>query len=124
MAGPDNLWQKTMLQLPLQVRSWQLGDRIRPRGLNGTKKIQDLFTDLKIPASERPHIPLLTEEHSGRILAVGEWRAEETALLACRLPCNEAALDTAFLQAFTNAQGKVGVDAEARELLAVLFLYQ
>ncbi len=122
--GQIVLWQRTRVQLALTVRSWQPGDRIRPRGLNGTKKIQDLFTDLKIPASERSHIPLLTEENKGRILAVGEWRAEETALLACRLSCEDAALDAAFLQAFANAQGKVGADAEARELLAVLFLYQ
>ncbi len=85
-----------MVQLPLTVRSWKPGDRMRPRGLNGTKKIQDIFTDLKIPAGERHSIPLLAEQASGRILAVGKWRTEETALFACRLSATQDRIDTIF----------------------------
>lgn len=46
---------------PLTVRSWGAGDRFRPLGLQGGKKLQDFFTDLKIPKAERPRIPLLCD---------------------------------------------------------------
>lgn len=45
---------------PLVVRGWQAGDRFHPKGMRGrTKKLQDLFTDLKIGREERGDIPLL-----------------------------------------------------------------
>jgi tRNA(Ile)-lysidine synthase len=48
------------LSLPLMLRSWQAGDRIHPRGMGGkSKKLQDLFTDLKLTRDERTRIPLL-----------------------------------------------------------------
>jgi tRNA(Ile)-lysidine synthase len=48
------------LSMPLVLRSWHAGDRIRPRGMGGkSKKLQDLFTDLKLRREERMKIPLL-----------------------------------------------------------------
>jgi tRNA(Ile)-lysidine synthase len=45
---------------PLIVRSWSPGDRFQPCGMHGhSKKVQDFFTDLKIPRSVRPRIPLV-----------------------------------------------------------------
>jgi tRNA(Ile)-lysidine synthase len=57
------------------VRPWDDGDRMRPAGLGGTKKLQDLFTDRKVPRERRRTIPVL--EASGEIawvpgVAVGE----------------------------------------------------
>jgi tRNA(Ile)-lysidine synthase len=57
------------------VRSWRAGDRMRPVGLGGTKTLQDLFTDRKVPRAERPLVPVL--EVAGEIawvpgVAVGE----------------------------------------------------
>ena len=40
---------------PLTVRGWRDGDRMRPVGLGGTKTLQDLFTDRKVPARAAPH---------------------------------------------------------------------
>ncbi|MEK7751289.1 MAG: tRNA lysidine(34) synthetase TilS [Acidobacteriota bacterium] len=40
------------------VRSWRPGDRLRPFGMTGSKKIQDIFVDEKIPAEWRPRLPL------------------------------------------------------------------
>ena len=46
--------------LPLRLRSWKPGDRISPFGMTGRhKKVQDLFTDLKVSRSLRHRIPLL-----------------------------------------------------------------
>ena len=51
------------------------GDRMRPAGLGGTKTLQDLFTDRKIPREQRATVPLV--ESDGEIawvagVAVGE----------------------------------------------------
>ena len=53
---------------PATVRSWQPGDRIKTPG--GTKKLQDLFTDRKIPREERSLIPVV--EVDGEVKAVGD----------------------------------------------------
>ena len=45
---------------PLRVRSWRDGDRIRPLGLGGSKSLQDLFTDRKVPRSLRRTLPVVT----------------------------------------------------------------
>ncbi|MFH0909740.1 MAG: tRNA lysidine(34) synthetase TilS [bacterium] len=44
---------------PLVLRSWRAGDRIRPLGMKGTKKVQDVFGDLKVPRDERARVPVL-----------------------------------------------------------------
>jgi len=45
---------------PLLVRSWSPGDRFHPYGMNGhSKKLQDFFTDLKIPVAARSRIPVV-----------------------------------------------------------------
>jgi tRNA(Ile)-lysidine synthase len=41
------------------VRAWRDGDRIRPVGLGGTKTLQDLFTDRKIPRELRRTLPVI-----------------------------------------------------------------
>jgi tRNA(Ile)-lysidine synthase len=49
----------------LTVRSWRHGDRMRPLGLQGTKSLQDLFTDGKVPRSLRHDLPVV--ESDGQI---------------------------------------------------------
>ena len=45
---------------PLMVRSWMSGDRFHPTGMGGhSKKLQDFFSDLKIPIAIRSLIPLV-----------------------------------------------------------------
>ena len=43
----------------LVVRTWRDGDRIRPLGMDGTKTLQDLFTDRKVPRSLRHRLPVV-----------------------------------------------------------------
>ncbi len=47
------------------IRAWQEGDRIRPLGLDGSKSLQDLFTDSGVPRSLRERLPVI--EADGRI---------------------------------------------------------
>lgn len=46
------------LPLPLFVRGRQPGDRLRPRGFAGSRKVQDIMTDLHIPPHARDSWPL------------------------------------------------------------------
>ena len=44
----------------LAVRSWRAGDRMTPLGAPGACKLQDIFTDIKVPRSRRRRTPILT----------------------------------------------------------------
>ncbi|MFC0525636.1 tRNA lysidine(34) synthetase TilS [Pontibacillus salicampi] len=57
------------IALPLHVRTRRAGDRIALRGMDGHKKIKDLFIDHKVPQKERDSWPMVTD-HNGRILWV------------------------------------------------------
>jgi tRNA(Ile)-lysidine synthase len=43
----------------LEVRPWRDGDRMRPAGLGGTRTLQDLFTDRKVPRERRRRLPVV-----------------------------------------------------------------
>ena len=40
------------------VRSWKPGDRMKPLGMKGSKKLQDIFVDGKVPLEQRRRLPL------------------------------------------------------------------
>lgn len=63
--------EKTAIRLPLPliVRSRRPGDRIRPGGFTGSRKVQNVLVDLKVPAHERPAYPLFCDE-SGAVVYV------------------------------------------------------
>ena len=44
---------------PIEVRSYQPGDRMQPLGGVGTRKLQDIFTDRKVPREQRKRIPVV-----------------------------------------------------------------
>jgi tRNA(Ile)-lysidine synthetase-like protein len=54
------------------VRSWRPGDKVAPFGMKGTKKIQDILVDAKIPQSERRGLPLF--ESGGEIIWLPGYR--------------------------------------------------
>lgn len=54
---------------PLAVRNRRRGDRFRPLGLPGRKKIQDYFVDRKVARQGRSRVPLVVDE-SDRIVWV------------------------------------------------------
>ena len=68
--SPDEaLLDRSRLADRLEVRAWRPGDRMRPLGLDGTKSLQDLFTDLKIPRSLRSTLPVVLS--AGEVAWVG-----------------------------------------------------
>ena len=54
------------LHFPLKVRKWQKGDRIKPLGMSGQKKISDILIDKKIPLHEKENVFVL--ESKGKIV--------------------------------------------------------
>jgi tRNA(Ile)-lysidine synthase len=46
----------------LTVRAWRDGDRMQPLGLDGTKSLQDLFADRKVPRSLRRSLPVVVSD--------------------------------------------------------------
>jgi tRNA(Ile)-lysidine synthase len=54
-----------LLAPTLTVRRWAEGDRMSPLGLGGTKSLQDLFVDRKVPRSVRALLPVV--ESGGEI---------------------------------------------------------
>lgn len=73
------LFDADELSWPLQVRTRKPGDRIQVQGLKGSKKVQDMFVDCKVPPSLRDCIPML-EDHEGRLLWIPGIRRSSHAL--------------------------------------------
>jgi len=67
------------LAFPLTLRSFHPGDRFHPLGMEGEKKIKDLFIDCKVPALQRKRIPILCRGE--RILWVAGVRIDHRARL-------------------------------------------
>jgi tRNA(Ile)-lysidine synthase len=47
----------------LQLRFWQVGDRMKPIGINGSKLISDILTDAKVPHHLRQAQRVLVDDH-------------------------------------------------------------
>jgi tRNA(Ile)-lysidine synthase len=60
---------KMPVQTPLRVRGRKPGDRVRPSGLGGSKKLQDLLVDRKVPREQRDRVPVVVDA-TGRIVWV------------------------------------------------------
>lgn len=58
--GAEEIWlDGDRLPGPLAIRFRLPGDRIWPTGMEGSKKLQDILVDAKVPRSRRDRVPLL-----------------------------------------------------------------
>ena len=57
--------------LPLIVRTRRMGDRIHIKGLNGSKKVKDIFIDKKITADERDLWPIVLDSRGNVVWIPG-----------------------------------------------------
>ena len=81
------VFDMSRLSSPLVLRPWRAGDRIHPRGMGGkSKKLQDLFTDLKLRREERMRIPLLAAPE-GILWVVGLREDEQFMVRKSTLRC-------------------------------------
>jgi tRNA(Ile)-lysidine synthase len=75
------------LSEPLALRSWRVGDRFCPSGMKGKrKKLQDLFTDMKVGRQERKRIPLLVAPE-GILWVVGRRQDERFLVRESSVRC-------------------------------------
>jgi tRNA(Ile)-lysidine synthase len=68
--------RRDRVQGSLAVRNRRPGDRFRPIGLNGSKKLQDLFVDRKLARTERDRVPLVVDD-TDRIVWVAGYGIDE-----------------------------------------------
>ena len=59
------------VKLPLYVRNRRDGDRIAVKGMNGTKKVSDIFIDEKIKQSDRDIWPVVLDSQDNIIWIPG-----------------------------------------------------
>ena len=62
------------------LRARRPGDRFQPSGMTGTRKLQDFYTDAKIPRDQRDRIPLLVCDNGIAWVAghrVADWALSE-----------------------------------------------
>lgn len=77
------------LLFPLRVRSRQDGDRMQVAGLNGSKKVKDIFIDEKIAPERRNRVPIVTDREGAIVWIPGVRRSvhaqatDKTARLFC-----------------------------------------
>ena len=64
----------------LVFRSWRAGDRMKPLGMAGSKKLSDVFTDLKVPRAERN--ARIVVECGGQVAALAGWRVSRDFAVA------------------------------------------
>ena len=68
--------RRDSIRSALAVRSRRPGDRFRPIGLGGWKKLQDFFVDRKVARRERDRVPLVVDGQ-GRIVWVAGYAVDE-----------------------------------------------
>ncbi|MDR3560000.1 MAG: tRNA lysidine(34) synthetase TilS [Negativicutes bacterium] len=77
LPSDSALFDWRQLMPPLWVRARREGDRFRPAGGAGSKKLKEFFIDTKIPREKRDRIPLFCDQQG--IVWVGGHRQAERA---------------------------------------------
>lgn len=84
----------------IELRTRLPGDRIRLPGMEGHKKIQDLFVDMKIPVTERDKVPLICVGHEVLYVA-GDPGSERKPRYSGNYRVSESTERVAVLELFT-----------------------
>jgi tRNA(Ile)-lysidine synthase len=79
--------QASTLALPLTVRGRRPGDRFTPLGAPGSRSVQDLLVDRKVPRQTRDSLPIVVDA-AGRIV----WLAPVAVAERCRVRAPEAGM--------------------------------
>jgi tRNA(Ile)-lysidine synthase len=73
---------RAALAEPLAVRTRRPGDSLRPMGVGGRKKLQDLLVDRKVPRNERGLVPIVVDARGRLVWVVGHALAEDFRVTA------------------------------------------
>jgi tRNA(Ile)-lysidine synthase len=75
--GEEAVLEASKLTAPLAVRNRRPGDSFRPLGLQGRKKLQDLFVDAKVDRAARDTTPVIANADGNIVWVAGHAVAEE-----------------------------------------------
>jgi tRNA(Ile)-lysidine synthase len=75
--GDEAVLEASKLSAPLAVRNRRPGDSFRPLGLQGRKKLQDLFVDAKVARAARDTTPVIANSDGNIVWVAGHAVAEE-----------------------------------------------
>jgi tRNA(Ile)-lysidine synthase len=75
--GDEAVLEAGRITSPLTVRNRRPGDRLRPLGLKGHKKLQDLFVDAKVERAARDKTPVIVDSAGQIVWVPGHALAEE-----------------------------------------------
>jgi tRNA(Ile)-lysidine synthetase-like protein len=81
-AGWSAALDASALTGPLSVRTRRPGDRVRPLGAPGTRKLQDVLVDRKVPRAERDEVPLVVDAGDRIVWVAGHVVAEAARVVA------------------------------------------
>jgi tRNA(Ile)-lysidine synthase len=71
-GSSDRVWlDAAAIVEPLHVRTRRPGDRFRPIGLRGRKKLQDFFVDRRVPRERRDRVPLVVDADNRIVWVAG-----------------------------------------------------
>jgi len=98
--GPGAVLDGDAAGAELYVRPLRPGDRFRPLGMSGTKKVSDFLIDEKVPADRR-----------GSVLAVVDSNDEILWLVGCRISQVAAIGPETALYYYVNVSGRKGCGA-------------
>jgi tRNA(Ile)-lysidine synthase len=87
---------------PLIVRARRPGDRLSPVGLGGSKKLQDLLVDRKVPRRLRDQVPVVTDA-AGRVVWVAGHAVDAAA--AAKSGASDVIVLTFDQPAVTGSEG-------------------
>jgi tRNA(Ile)-lysidine synthase len=66
-----------VIKWPLSIRNRRPGDRIKPIGGSGRKKVQDLLVDMKMPRADRDGVAVVVDANGQLVWVVGVTPADE-----------------------------------------------
>lgn len=64
-----------VVEFPIEVRNFKPGDRFSPLGMSSSKKLQDYFTDIKLPQFLRSRVPVFLSQ--GEVMWLGGIRIDD-----------------------------------------------
>lgn len=70
-GGMTAVLDRSLISGPLSVRFRRPGDRFRPFGMRGSKKLKDFFADAGVPPGDRDAVPVVTDSSGAVVWVVG-----------------------------------------------------
>ena len=64
------------IKLPIHIRNKKIGDKMYVKNMNGSKKVSDIFIDLKVPKNIREFYPIVTDDNDNILWIPGLKKAK------------------------------------------------